>query len=94
MKINFVGKLCVILLIINICQSNKDKQQSRFDRAYKECSSKGECSNRPNDEGCVLNCISPNCYNQIYGNDYIYVFGEINYELKGKFEGCYNKRKE
>lgn len=76
------------MLIILVHSNNKNKATSKFDRSYIECKN-SRCQNRPNDESCILICVSENCYKEIYGN-YLLEYGEINYELKNQFEQCFN----
>jgi hypothetical protein len=73
-------------------ESNKNKSSgSKYDRAYSKCKS-NECSSRSNDEACIFKCVSSQCYEQIYG-DYTLEYGEVNYDLKNKFETCFNTQK-
>ena len=83
--------ILVILALINLVSSNKNKQLTKFERAYNECKN-GVCIYRQFDENCILKCISTNCYNQIF-SDYLIEFGEVLGDLKYKFENCYNKQK-
>ena len=82
----------VIFLSYAVINANKSKTQTtRFDRGYSKCKS-NECSHRSNDDACIIKCISEFCYQQIYGN-YLLEYGEVNYELKNKFEICLNLQK-
>lgn len=82
-----------IIVVIDIISTNKHKNSgSKYDRAYAKCKT-GDCSYRSNDEACIMRCISQECYQEIYG-DYLLEYGEINYELKNRFESCVNKQKK
>ena len=90
--------LSILFWVINLfgmfkgTYENKNKTSgSKYDRAYSKCKS-GDCSTRPNDEACIMKCISEECYEQIYG-EYLLEYGEVNYELKNKFENCFNSQK-
>jgi hypothetical protein len=82
-----------LFAIIKFISANKNKNSgSKYDRAYMKCKN-GECSTRSNDEACIMKCISDQCHQNIYGN-YLLEYGEINYDLKNKFESCFNTHKK
>jgi hypothetical protein len=79
--------------LIGMKEANKNKSSgSKYDRAYSKCKS-SECSTRSNDEACIFKCVSAPCYEQIYG-DYTLEYGEVNYDLKNRFESCFNTQKQ
>jgi hypothetical protein len=84
-------KLVIISALLVSVFLNQKGQPSRFERIYRECSS-NECKERVNDDNCIYNCMSKNCYETIYEN-YLLEYGEINQELKSKFEKCFNANK-
>ena len=85
---SFTRILIIFCLFFQLIFSNKNKGVSKFERFYNECKAT-ECSSRINDENCVFECISKHCYNQIFEN-YLLELGEVNTELKSKFEACFN----
>ncbi len=82
---------CVILLVLILSVFSQKGQPSRFERVYRECSN-SECKDRQNDDNCIYTCMNRNCYENIYSN-YLLELGEINQELKNKFEKCFNSKK-
>ena len=88
---NLLQILIFLFFLINFISSNKNKQLTKFERAYNECKN-GVCIYRQFDENCLLKCISTNCYSQIF-SDYLIEFGEVLGDIKNKFETCYNKQK-
>ena len=82
-NILYVIFFCVIMI------KSKNKQETKFEKIYRECSNTRECKQRLYDENCLLRCVSELCYREIYGN-YLLEFGEVNTELKFKFEKCFN----
>jgi hypothetical protein len=85
------GRIALIIFLFSqISTNNKANQHlTRFEKAYKTCN-EGQCKERPFDENCILSCISEKCYSEIYSN-YLLEYGEINAELKNKFEKCFTK---
>jgi hypothetical protein len=88
--------ICVFLFIfiffLPLCLSNKSKSMSKYDRYYNECKIK-DCNYRAGDEDCIFQCISKYCYNQVIGN-YLFELGEVNTDIKNRFEACFNALKK
>ena len=85
-------KLYKILFLIFICftqVNTKNKQETKFERILRECGKTLECKQRYFDENCVFKCISEICYREIY-MEYLLEYGELNIELRNRFEKCYN----
>lgn len=82
----------IVFILFWFTYSNKNKGLSNFDRKYNDCKS-NECVKRQSDENCIFNCVSNICYQEVIEN-YIYEFGEINYDLKSRFERCFNFQKK
>ena len=68
--------------------SNKNKGLSNFDRIYNDCKT-NSCVKKQSDENCIFKCVSESCYQEVLEN-YLFEFGEINYDLKARFERCFN----
>jgi hypothetical protein len=84
--------IIISLLIIQVLTNNKANQHmSKFDKAYKSCN-ENQCKERSNDENCIFLCINERCHSDIYGN-YLLEYGELNPDLKNKFEKCFNNIK-
>jgi hypothetical protein len=80
----------ILILFFIFINANKNKGQSKFDKHWKDCTGSDECKNRPNDDACVYSCISDICYKEVFGTEYFIEYGEVNFDLKSKFESCYN----
>ncbi len=76
-------------MLLTIQTYSKPKQLSKYEKTSRECSNTNECKDRPHDENCVYRCVSEICYREVYGN-YLLEFGEVNTELRNKFEKCFN----
>ncbi len=86
--------VCLLIFVLLqpffIC--NKNKSMSKYDRYYNECKIK-DCNYRSADEDCILLCISKYCYDQVIGN-YLLELGEVNTDIKNRFEACFNALKK
>jgi hypothetical protein len=80
-----------LVFLFPLIFSNKSKTVTKYDRYNNECK-QSECINRPSDEDCIFKCISKSCYEKILGN-YLFELGEVNTDIKHRFESCFNSIK-
>jgi hypothetical protein len=84
----------LFIYLIGFIYSNNKNKMSRFERLIKECSQTIQCSNRSNDDDCIYKCLNKECYEEIIEKNNILIeYGEVNLELKKKFEKCFNEKK-
>jgi hypothetical protein len=91
----FLHIITILYIFLDFVYSNKNKNSgTKFDRAYNACK-KDSCSERSNDDACIFQCISNSCFEQVYSStEYLLEYGEMNYEMKSKFESCSNNFKK
>jgi hypothetical protein len=83
--------LFIFLVVIVVNQSKHQQNLTKFEKTYKSCSD-NQCKERQNDEACIFICMNRACFEQVYEN-YLLEYGEVNTELKNKFEKCFNANK-
>ena len=82
--------LIMFILTITTQKKGNSKQFSKFDIHFKKCTL-NTCDEYRYDESCALKCVSNECFNQVYGEDDILEFGEVNLIKRSKFEQCFYK---
>jgi hypothetical protein len=85
-------KFYLVLLVNWFVYTNKNKGLSNFDIKYNDCKS-NHCVKRQSDENCIFKCVSEICYEEVLEN-HLFELGEINYDLKSRFERCFNFKKK
>ncbi len=88
-KFQFFISLIVLLLLSNIPigLTNKNHGSTKYDRIYNHCRI-NKCNDIGFDDDCIFRCMSSFCYNQVFFN-YVLELGEVNLDLKNKFEACF-----
>lgn len=69
---------------------NQGKVTGKFDKKFQECAQTAKCMNRPNDDNCIYQCASMECYEEIITSKGVFLeYGEVDNTLRKSFEHCW-----
>jgi len=82
--------LFIFAFVISIKVRCANKGNAKYEKAHRDCTmSEYDCGNYLEDENCVMQCISKECYKK-FVEDHLIEMGEVNFPVKKQFEACFN----
>ena len=72
---------------------NQGKVTGKFEKKFQECAQTAKCMNRPNDDNCIYQCASMECYEEtITSKGLLLEYGEVDNTLRKSFEHCWTMK--